>query len=79
MKVYGIHETFSYRSDKIVAVTSSRKKAAEWLSCLNLRGSASSGDNWKPVEEALKIKNVTEYEFYDKLSNTYYVEEIEVI
>jgi hypothetical protein len=78
MKVYGIHETFSYRSDKIVAVTCSRKKAAEWLSCLNLRGSA-KGDNWKPVEEALKIKNVTEYEFYDRIGNTYYVEEIEVI
>ena len=84
MKIYAIHER--RYSDNIVAYTTSKKKAVEWLKCLNLSTSARLNDGadgfrqtWTDTEKALTATNVTRYVFNVNGIATYYVEEIKTI
>lgn len=83
MKIYAIHER--RYSDNIVAYTTSKKKAMEWLKCLNLSTSARLNNDeygfnqtWVATEKALTAVNVTKYVF-NVNGVGYYVEEIKVI
>ena len=75
MKIYLIKECDSYGKREVVATTTSKKKASEWLMTLNLKNKArnKTTDEFNYNILPLNKNNITLYKFFVDGSADYYI------
>lgn len=77
MKIYLIRECNSYGKREIVATTTNKKRALEWLKTLNIEDRARYRTEQREFtyrpEEFLNKKKVTLFSYFSKKTTDYYV------
>lgn len=75
MKIYLISECDSYGKREIVATTTSKKKATEWLMTMNLKDYARNRITREFDYDILPLNknNITSYSFFVEKSINYYI------